>query len=192
MHKNIKITQKQYKMLKEADESEFSYVSDSNFKPFDGFGGITTDGKIDGEENAEENLTTDKYQKMRTMDGWNRYRTYGRLYPTVVREGVDITKKEDNTADDWGETDAFDDDRLEDPNRVQIPNTIKQRMKMFIDSINNANLNDAQKAVVLNNLLPHLTSNSTTYHSQKRTDKEIQKSKLNVTNAMKKNMANNA
>ena len=68
--------------------------------------------------------------------------------------------KEDNTADDFGEVDVTDDNRLENPNLVQIPNTVKQREKMLIDSI--SNLNDMQKAIVLNDLLPHLTSDSTT------------------------------
>lgn len=243
MRKNIKITQKQYRMLLEMDE----YVSNSDVKPYDGYGGITVDGKMDGETNGENVLTGDKQAGME-CPSIGRY--FGNRTSTLIREFSTSTNKEDNTADDWGETDAIDDNRLEDPNSVKIPNTVQEKVNMFINVLNKQNLNDEQKTVVLNyirpritsnrnngntsdnklenpkrvqipyevkrcanillqemnkikmddmkkakilnTIMPHLTSDSTTYHSQRRTDIELQKSNLNVTNAVKKNIANNA
>ena len=190
MSKKIIITEKQYKMLENLNEDEFDYLSNSEFKPYDGYNNITADGKIDGTKPADKNTTADEHGKRLTMQGWNRYRTYGNIYPASVREGVEISNKEDNTADDFGEVDVTDDNRLENPNLVQIPNTVKQREKLLIDSI--SNLNDMQKAIVLNDLLPHLTSDSTTYHQQKKTDKNIEKSNFNVSKNTKRNLANNA
>ena len=173
MLKNIKITERQYKMLMEADENVFPYVTDSDFKPFDGYY-ISADGNIDGETPAEANTTADMIAVMRTMDGWNRYRTYGNIYPTSVREGVEITNKEDNTADDTGEVDAFDSDKLEDPNIVQIPNMIQKRMQQFFDELEKYDLNPAQESVILNQVTPHLTSDSTTPHEQKKFSQKVQ------------------
>lgn len=188
MAKNIIITNKQYKKLLEATEDEWSYVTDSDVK-YNGLSAISADGvEEEGEEYGEP--FTGHPWPISPQTYYSKFR-YGIASPTLIRE-TEMTNKEDNTADDFAETDAFDDNRLEDPRRVQIPNTVQQREKMLIDAINNANLNDVQKTVVLNNLIPKLTSDSTTYHSQKRTDREIQKSKLNVPNAMKKNVANNA
>ena len=85
MPKNIKITEKQYKLLQETDET-FTYVGDTESKPFDGYNNITSDGKIDGETPATEITTADKIGKIRSVDGWNRYRSYGNVYPTTMRE----------------------------------------------------------------------------------------------------------
>lgn len=189
MSKTIKISQKQYRMLMESDDESFSYVGDSDINPYDNFAEISTDG-INPDIDYNNPTTGDMTASMRTMDGWNRYRSYGNNHAAVMREGVDITNKEDNTADDFGEVDASDDNRLENPNLVQIPNTVKQREKLLID--NTKNLTDMQKAVVLNDLLPYLTSDNTTFHQQKRTDKAILKSNSNIPNITKKNLANKA
>ena len=188
MAKNIKITEKQYRKLLETTEDTFSYVTDSDTIPNDGLKNITANGKLDGEKNAKP-TTGDKIQKSLTPQSYNRYAHYGNVTPRPMREGVDITNKEDNTADDIGETDAFDIDKLENPKLVQIPNTVQKRMELFVDSI--SNLNPMQKAVVLNKLRPYLTSDSTTYHQQKKDSKYIEKSKLNVPNQIKKNIGNN-
>lgn len=183
MRRNIKITEEQYRMLQESSEDMFPYVTDSDAKPFNGYGDISADGKEEGEKNAEEKTTTDKIGRIRTPEYWHRFHAYGNVYPRYMREGVEI-----NTADDFGEMDAPDNDKLENPNIVQIPNTVKQREQMLIDST--TNLTDMQKAVVLNNLLPHLTSDSTTYHQQKGTDNRLKNSKFPEN--IKKNLANNA
>ena len=57
MNRNIKITESQYRMLQEADEEMFPYVTDNDAKPFNGYGDISADGKKSGEENADEKTT---------------------------------------------------------------------------------------------------------------------------------------
>ena len=174
MSKNIKITERQYKMLQEVDD----YLSDDDTFNFDGQKNISVNGKkMSGEENPETNTTGDEIQHSLTPQSWNRYRMYGNSGPiptTMIREGVQITNKEDNTADDTGETDAFDSDKLEDPKRVQIPNMIQKRMQQFFDEMDKYNLNHAQKSVILNQVTPHLTSDSTTPHEQKKFSKNVQ------------------
>ena len=202
---------------------------------------------MNGIKNGEKNLTGDQQADME-CPSLSRY--FGSRAATLIREVSTTTNKEDDTADDWSETDAFDDNGLEDPNSIKIPNTVQEKVNLFINELNGQNLNNEQKTVVLNyirpritssqingnasdnklespkrvqipfevkryaniviqeinknklddmkkakilnTIIPHLTSDSTTYHSQKRTDKELQKSGLNVTNAVKKNIANNA
>lgn len=190
MSKNIKITEKQYKMLQEVSENDFSYVSDNETKPFDGYGNITADGKKDGVTPADVRLTSKKFGDMQSMQGWNRYRTYGNIYPATVREGVDITNKEDNTADDLGEVDAIDSKELEDNTLVQIPQLVKEREKLFLDTIEKANLSPKQKAIILNDLVKKLSSSSTTYQMQRNNDKTIQSNK-GITRQLSKNIANN-
>ena len=181
MPKNIKITEKQYRMLQEADEEVFSYTTDSDVKPFDGFGGVNVDGKIDGETNAEEKVTSDRVEKMRTMDGWNRYRTYGRLYPTVVREGV-ITKGNDaNKSDDIGEVpsaiknnkdlNTLTNDKKDDLTR--IPQGVQDKINLLLDVVNKANLTAKQKGIVLNKLIEALNTDSVPYQMQRKWQKNI-------------------
>ena len=40
MRRNIKITEEQYRMLQESSEDMFPYVTDSDAKPFNGYGDI--------------------------------------------------------------------------------------------------------------------------------------------------------
>lgn len=190
MSKNIKITERQYKMLMEMGENDFSYVSDNETKPYTGYNEITPDGHEDGETIAHNSLTTDELGKMETPQTWTRFRVYGNVCPpTALKEnGVNITNKEDNTADDTGETDAFDSDKLEDPNRVQIPNMIQKRMQQFFDELDNSNLNPSQKSVILNQITPHLTSDSTTHHEQKKFSQKVQNRAFSNQDA--KNIAN--
>lgn len=186
MSKNIKITERQYKMLQEVDD----YVSDSETKPYDGYGDITADGKKDGVTPADERLTGNKLGSMETMQGWNRYRTYGNIYPSTVREGVEITNKEDNTADDLGEVDAIDSQELENQTLVQIPQLVKEKANLLLDTIEKANLSPKQKAIILNDLVKELSSNSTTYQMQRNLNKTIQGNK-GISNQLSKNIANN-
>ena len=167
MSKNIKITERQYKMLQETDEDTFPYVTDGDFKPFDGYNNITANGKIDGE--TPGGVTTgDEIQQMRTMDGWNRYRTYGNISPTTLREGV-------NDADDIGETDAFD-YIAKMKERIEIPRLVQERIKLLLASTQGLNVN--QFAVILYDLINDFTSQSTNNQSRRVFDsllREFQK-----------------
>jgi hypothetical protein len=162
MSRNIKISEEQYKMLQEANEDMFPYVTDSDFKPFDGYGNITADGKKDGVTPADKNTTSDDHAAKLTMQGWNRYRTYGNIYPTTMREGVDIDQKKDfydtkgfnnaelNTLTDDDETD----------NLVKIPQGIENKLNILLDSIKQSNLSPKQQAIVLNKIIEELDYDS--------------------------------
>ena len=154
MSKNIKITEKQYKLLQETDET-FTYVGDTESKPFDGYGNITADGKIDGETAAPEKTTADRIGKMRSVDGWNRYRSYGNVYPTTMREQDErndfydvngFQSKELNTLTNYNEKD----------NLVKIPYSIERKLNILLDSIKELNLTPKQQGIILNKVIETL------------------------------------
>ena len=158
MSKNIKITERQYKMLQEAEENLFPYVTDGDAKAFDGYNDITADGKIDGETNPDTKTTGDRIQQMRTMDGWNRYRSYGNIYPTTMREGVEIDQ-----SNDFYDTNGFESEELntltdknDANNLVKIPQGVENKLNILIDAIKQSNLTPKQQAIVLNKVIEEL------------------------------------
>jgi len=192
MHKNIKITEKQYRMLMNLNEEIFSYGSDSVERPYTGHKEITADGSIESDIPVKKQKTDD-IEKEISKQGWNRFSIFGSRanpHPLGLGEGVEINvNKEDNTADDFGEVDAIDSPELENPNLVQIPQTVQQREERFLETTKN--LNQKQKAVVLNSIIPELTSDKDTFHQDKRLNKAIGQMK-GVSNTLIKNTQNNA
>lgn len=159
MGKNIKISEEQYKMLQEASEEVFSYVTDSDFKPFDGQSSITADGKIDGETPSDSRLTGDKVAQMRNVDGWNRYRTYGRAYATTMREN--------DERNDFYDMKGFENKQLntltngnDKDNLTKIPFSVEQKLNILLDSIKKSNLNARQQGIILNKVIETLDYDS--------------------------------
>jgi len=171
MNRNIKISERQYKMLKEADEEMFPYVTDNDTKPFNGYGDISADGKKSGEENADQKTTADKVQQMRTMDGWNRYRTYGNVCPTMIRENM-LTGN--NKERDFYDTNSIPSpskelDMLSDGNEnddlVKIPIGVDKKTDMLIDAVKG--LSPKQQAIVLNKMIEELDTDNIPYQWKK-------------------------
>lgn len=159
MGKNIKISEEQYKMLQEASEDVFSYVTDSDFKPFDGQSSITADGKIDGETPSDNRLTGDKVAQMRTIDGWNRYRTYGGAHATTMRES--------DEKNDFYDMKGFENNQLntltngnDKDNLTKIPFSVEQKLNILLDSIKKSNLNARQQGIILNKVIETLDYDS--------------------------------
>lgn len=157
MSKNIKITEEQYKMLQEADENMFPYVTDNDTKPFDGYGGITADGKINGEENADVRLTTKKFSDNLSKQGWiNRFSSYGgNVYPTTMRE--------QDERNDFYDVNGFESDELniltngdEKDNLIKIPYSIERKLNILLDSIKELNLTPKQQGIILNKVIETL------------------------------------
>lgn len=188
MNKKIRVTKRQYRRIQEEIDKEFTYLSDDGTKPYDAQVNISADGKIDGIDNGKP-VMGDKIQDTLTPQGWNRYRSYGNIYPRTMREGVNIDKEEDD-ADDIGEVDAFDNKELEQTNAIQIPEIVKERIKLLLDTINQNNLNAKKKGIILNQLTKALSSSSMPYRLQKNIDKNINKNK-GLTYQMRKNISNN-
>ena len=154
MSKNIKITEKQYKLLQETDET-FTYVGDTESKPFDGYGNITADGKIDGETAAPEKTTADRIGKMRSVDGWNRYRSYGNVYPTTMREQDERNDFYDVNGFQNKELNTLTNDNEKD-NLVKIPYSIERKLNILLDSIKELNLTPKQQGIILNKVIETL------------------------------------
>lgn len=154
MSKNIKITEKQYKLLQETDET-FTYVGDTESKPFDGYGNITADGKIDGETAAPEKTTADRIGKMRSVDGWNRYRSYGNVYPTTMREQDERNDFYDVNGFQSKELNTLTNDNEKD-NLVKIPYSIERKLNILLDSIKELNLTPKQQGIILNKVIETL------------------------------------
>lgn len=154
MSKNIKITEKQYKLLQETDET-FTYVGDTESKPFDGYGNITADGKIDGETAAPEKTTADRIGKMRSVDGWNRYRSYGNVYPTTMREQDERNDFYDVNGFQSKELNILTNDNEKD-NLIKIPYSIEHKLNILLDSIKELNLTPKQQGIILNKVIETL------------------------------------
>lgn len=163
MTRNIKITERQYQMLENLNEEEYSYLNkDDNTKPYTGYNEISPDGKnMDGITPPEKRTTGDKIQQMRTMDGWNRYRTYGNITPTTVREG--ITTKSLNQSNDFYDVGGFNNKELntltndnDKDNLVKIPYSIEQRLNILLDLIKQMNLSPKQQGIILNKVIETL------------------------------------
>jgi hypothetical protein len=157
MLKNIKITERQYQMLQEADENTFPYVTNSISKPFDGNTNTTADGKVDGEENAKP-TTSDEVASMRRMDGWwNGNRSRGNNCATMLREFKDeqsndfydvsgFKNKELNTL-----TDENDKNDLE-----KIPYSIEQKLNFLLDLIKQMNLSPRKQGMIVKKVIQEL------------------------------------
>ena len=154
MSKNIKITEEQYKLLQETDET-FTYVGDTESKPFDGYGNITADGKIDGETAAPEKTTADKIGKIRSVDGWNRYRSYGNVYPTTMREQDERNDFYDVNGFQSKELNTLTNDNEKD-NLIKIPYSIERKLNILLDSIRELNLTPKQQGIILNKVIETL------------------------------------
>lgn len=154
MSKNIKISEEQYKLLQETDKT-FTYVGDTESKPFDGYGNITADGKIDGETAAPEKTTADRIGKMRSVDGWNRYRSYGNVYPTTMREQDEKNDFYDVNGFQSKELNTLTNDNEKD-NLIKIPYSIERKLNILLDSIKELNLTPKQQGIILNKVIETL------------------------------------
>lgn len=154
MSKNIKISEEQYKLLQETDET-FTYIGNTESKPFDGYGNITADGKIDGETAAPEKTTADKIGKMRSVDGWNRYRSYGNVYPTTMREQDERNDFYDVNGFQSKELNTLTNDNEKD-NLIKIPYSIERKLNILLDSIKELNLTPKQQGIILNKVIETL------------------------------------
>ena len=154
MSKNIKISEEQYKLLQETDET-FTYVGDTESKPFDGYGNITADGKIDGETAAPEKTTADRIGKMRSVDGWNRYRSYRNVYPTTMREQDERNDFYDVNGFQSKELNTLTNDNEKD-NLIKIPYSIERKLNILLDSIKELNLTPKQQGIILNKVIETL------------------------------------
>ena len=154
MSKNIKITEEQYKLLQETDET-FTYVGDTESKPFDGYNNITPDGKIDGETPAPKRTTADEIGKIRSVDGWNRYRSYGNVYPTTMREQDERNDFYDVNGFQSKELNTLTNDNEKD-NLIKIPYSIERKLNILLDSIRELNLTPKQQGIILNKVIETL------------------------------------
>lgn len=169
MAKNIKITERQYKMLQEASDEDFSYFKDDDTKPYDGQVNITANGKTNPETNAKP-VTGDKVQRSMTPQGYARYRSYGNIYPRTMQEGINPTKDQNSDGvDDFynhNELDILSNGNQND-NLVKIPSGIDTKTQILIDAINSNHLNPKQQAIVLNKLIETLNLSTIPYSWKK-------------------------
>lgn len=169
MDKNIKITERQYKMLQEVSDKDFSYFKNDDTKPYDGQMNVTANGKIDPETNANP-TTGDKVQRSMTPQGYARYRSYGNIYPRTMQEGVSPSNDKNNDGiDDFYNYDELDilSNNDEEDNLIKIPKGIDVKTQMLIDAINSSNLNPKQQAIVLNKLIETLNLSTIPYSWKK-------------------------
>lgn len=167
MPKNIKVTEKQYQTIQEELDNEFTYFSDDDTKKYDGQVNITANGKMNTETNGEP-TTADKVQRSLTPQSYNRYRSYGNIYPRSMREGIDVDKNNDNVDDFYNhnELDILSNGDNDD-NLTKIPSGIDRKTQILVDAIKNNNLSPKQQAMVLNKLIEVLDLQAIPYSWKK-------------------------
>lgn len=164
MTRNIKITERQYKMLQEVDD----YLSDDDTINFDGQKNISVNGKkMSGEENSETNTTGDEIQQMRTTDGCNRFSSYGgNVYPTTMREQDERNDFYDTNSipSPSKELDILSNGN-ENDDLVKIPFGIDKKSDILIDAVKG--LTSKQQAIVLNKMIEELDTDNIPYQWKK-------------------------
>ena len=98
MTRNIKITERQYRMLESLNEEEYSYLdNEDNTKPYTGYNEISPEGKnMDGITPPEKRVKTDDVGKMETPQSWVAHNFHNRAFATMLREGVKIQNDKEN------------------------------------------------------------------------------------------------
>lgn len=168
MKRNIKITEEQFQYIKEEFDSNFLDANDDT-KPYDGQCNVTANGKLTPVKNGKP-TTADKLQQSLTPQSYNRFRGFGNMYPTRMREGVEIDQK-----DDFYDVKGFDNnDELnlltngdEKDNLVKIPYGIQHKLDILLDAIKQEKLSEKQQAIVLNKIIEKLDYDSIPYQWKK-------------------------
>lgn len=166
MKRIIKITESQ---LRETEGEAFKYIDTSDdTKPYNGQSTITSNGKLDGEDNAEP-IFTDRIAKQRTPQAWARYRMYGNINkpphaePNIFTEGVAVSDGniKNNGINDFNEKVAMMgqgngietmSDGNSNNNLCVIPNGIDRATDRLINLIGQYNLNPKQIATILDKI----------------------------------------
>lgn len=168
MGKNIKVTERQYRIIQEAIDNTFAYIDEKDTIPYDGQKNISADGKIDGETNGDVTIG-DKVSKTVTPQSFLRYRGigYGRFQPYTMQpnmvdsdmqcdEGIQPNNDKNNDGiDDFYNNDELDllGDDDADNDLVKIPQGIVTKSDILIDAVNSNNLTSKQQAIILNKII---------------------------------------
>lgn len=167
MAKNIKVSKEQYNRLKEAIEDEFSYVTNSNYKPYDGQVNVSANGKKTSEDYGNP-VTSDMIQQSITPQSYNRFRSYGNI-SHAMREGVVINPKQNfyDTANfNNKELDILSNNGKND-NLVKIPQSVQDKLNILLDSVKKTKLSPKQQAIVLHKLIEELSHGNIAYSLKK-------------------------
>lgn len=176
----IKVTESQ---LRETEGEAFKYIDPSDdTKPFNGQSTITSNGKLDGEDNAEP-VFTDRIAKQLSPQAWARYRVYGNINmaphaeQNIYNEGVSVNTQSNDTISNNGIKD-FDErvammgngnglesmsDGDSSNNLCVIPKGIDVTTDKLIGLMNQYSLNPKQIAMVVDKIqeaFPQLAKNS--------------------------------
>lgn len=152
--KIIKITAKQ---LKEAEDNSFKYLSNGDFKQYNGQSEVSVNGKKDDMEYGNPNTSDDFADKL-TAQTYNRY--CGTAYrPHTIRED---DENNDGVDDFYNNSDLdmlgndTDNDDL-----VKIPQSIQYKSDIMVKALEP--LTPKQQAIVLNKIIESLDLSSLPY-----------------------------
>ena len=140
----IKLTKQQ---LTEAENGDFNYLDDGDFKQYSGQSEISVTGKKDDEEWGKPK-TSDNFADKITAQTYNRYCGKA-LKPHTLRE--DDTNKDG--VDDFynnAELDTLGNETTDD-DLVKIPTSVQRKVNILIDSMQM--LSPKQQAIVLNKII---------------------------------------
>ena len=173
MTRNIKITERQYQMLENLNEEEYTYLdNDDNTKPYTGYNEISPEGKnMDGITPPKKRVKTDDVEKMETPQSWVANNFHNRAFATMLREGGKIQNGK--------EIDFYDTNSIPSPSKeldilsngnenddlVKIPIGIDKKSDILIDAVKG--LTSKQQAIVLNKMIEELDTDNIPYQWKK-------------------------
>lgn len=150
----IKLTRKQ---LKEAEESGFEYLSNGDFKQYNGQSEVSVTGKTDDETYGKPKTSDDFADKM-TAQTYNRY--CGAAYrPHTLRE----EDHNNDGLDDFynnAELDTLGNETTND-DLVKIPQSVQYKADILMNAL--TALTPKQQAIVLNKIIEGLDLSSLPY-----------------------------
>ena len=169
MTRNIKISERQYRMLESLNGEEYSYLdNEDNIKPYTGYSEISPEGKnMDGITPPEKRVKTDDVGKMETPQSWVAHNFHNRAFATMLREGVKIQNDKENDFYDVNgvpspskELDMLSDDN-EKNDLIKIPVGVDRKSDMLLDAAKQ--LTPKQQAMVLNKMIEELDTDNIPY-----------------------------
>lgn len=153
----IKLTNEQYRQLKEAEDDSFGYLDNGDFKEYSGQSQIGVTGKVNDEEYGQPK-TSDSLADKLSSQTYNRF-CGSAFRPTSIRED----DENNDGVDDFYNNNELDTlgNNTSDDDLVKVPQSVQSRMNMLIDSMKN--LQPKQQAIVLNKIIESINLSEIPY-----------------------------
>ena len=171
MTRNIKITERQYQMLENLNEEEYTYLDkDDNTKPYTGYNEISPEGKdMDGITGPKKRVKTDDVEIKLTPQSWVAHNVHNRAFATMLREN-----NQTNQSNDFYDVKGFENNGLnllsnnnQNDDLEQIPTGITKRLDGLLYMIKSSNLSPRKQGIILKKIIEELDCDTIPYQWKK-------------------------